>query len=96
MLSPAVADSAVIEVKVVPGASKRGVTGWHGSALKVRLQSPPVDGRANEELIQFLSKQLDAPRRALSIVSGHTSRLKRIRIEGFTKDQVIERLAPNP
>ena len=56
--------------------------------LLVRLTAPPVEGAANAALIEVLSKALHVPKRALTIVSGHRSRLKRVRVEGVTEDDV--------
>jgi uncharacterized protein (TIGR00251 family) len=61
-------------------------------ALLVRLQSPPVEGAANAELIQILAKALRVPRGSISIVAGERSRQKRVRIEGVSEDYVSTRL----
>ena len=52
--------------------------------LKVRLQSPPVDGAANEELVEVLAEVFDVPRRAVTIVGGAQSRTKRVQLEGIS------------
>jgi uncharacterized protein (TIGR00251 family) len=76
-------DNAIMfNVRVVPRASKSEIAGGHGGALKVRIASPPVDGAANEELIKFLAKSFGVTRSAVEIVSGHSSRLKRVTITG--------------
>jgi len=74
-------------IKVIPRASKSGVQGLHGDALKIRLHAPPVDGKANEALIRFLAKTLDVPRARIEIRSGQTSRRKTIRIAGITAEE---------
>lgn len=51
--------------------------------MRVRVSAPPVDGAANEELVRVLAKEFDVPRRAIEIVSGHSTRLKRVSIEGL-------------
>jgi uncharacterized protein (TIGR00251 family) len=61
----------------------------HGTALKVRLHAPPVDGAANEALVEFLSGQLEIPKRAVRIVSGHSSRSKTVEIQGMTAEAVL-------
>ena len=71
-----------IRVQVVPRASRSEVVGEHNGVLRVRIAAAPVDGAANEELIRVLAKKFDVPRRAVSIIAGQTSRIKRIRIEG--------------
>jgi uncharacterized protein (TIGR00251 family) len=81
-----------LEVRVIPRASKPGIAGTRDGALLVRLQSPPVEGAANAELIQILAKVLHVPRGSISIVAGERSRQKRVRIEGVSEDYVNTRL----
>lgn len=64
----------------------------HGDALRVRLAAPPVDGAANEALVDLLADELDIARRAIRIVSGGTSRSKVVQVDGVDVDR-IERLA---
>jgi uncharacterized protein (TIGR00251 family) len=77
-----------ITVHVQPRASRTEVAGLHGTALKVRLHSPPVDGAANEELIAFLAGELGVARRAITIVSGHASRGKIVQMDGVSEASV--------
>jgi uncharacterized protein (TIGR00251 family) len=81
-----------LNVRVIPRASKPGIAGTRDGALLVRLQSPPVEGAANAELIQILAKALDVPRGSISIVAGERSRQKRVQIEGVSEDYVNTRL----
>jgi uncharacterized protein len=67
------------KVRVVPRASQSRITGEHDGALRVRVCAPPVEGAANEELIDTLAKAFRVPRRAVEITSGHASKLKRVR-----------------
>jgi hypothetical protein len=76
-------DGVVIRVRVIPRAARSGLAGTRGDALLVRLQSPPVEGAANEELIEVMARALQVPRRAVSIVSGDRSRQKRVRVIGL-------------
>lgn len=71
-------------VRVQPRASRDELAGIHGDAIKVRLSAPPVDGAANEALVNFLSSIFAVPRRAIRILAGETSRSKVIEIEGVT------------
>ncbi|HWJ65041.1 MAG TPA: DUF167 domain-containing protein [Nocardioides sp.] len=74
----------LLAVRVQPGASRTGEagpTGPDGAELKVRLASPPVDGRANDELVRWLAKELGVPRSAVTLVRGQTSRSKLVRID---------------
>ena len=79
-------------VRVVPRAGRTAISGVRGDALLVRLAAPPVDGAANDALIAFLADLFDRPKRDLTVVSGHTSRQKRIAIAGLTEAQVAARL----
>jgi len=76
-------NSITFAVRVQPRASRNEVAGELDGALKIRLAAAPVDGEANEELIHFLAKLFDVPRRQVSILSGLTSKNKLIRIEGL-------------
>jgi len=71
-----------LRVKVTPRASCNEICGWTGDALKVRLAAPPVDGKANRALVEFLAETLDVPRSCISIRTGDTSRLKHVIIRG--------------
>ena len=71
-------DGFLISIYVQPRAAKNAVAGIHGQALKIRLTAPPVDGAANKMCLQFLAKQLNVPKSALQIESGHSSRNKTI------------------
>ncbi|MBA3441414.1 MAG: DUF167 domain-containing protein [Pyrinomonadaceae bacterium] len=71
-------------VRVVPRAACSAVMGEHDTALRVRLAAPPVDGAANEELIRLLADVFGVPSRAVEITSGHTSKLKRVRVRGVS------------
>ena len=72
------------KVHVQPRASKTGIAGIHGTALKVRLHAPPVDGAANEALIEFLAKRLRISKRSVRIVAGETSREKLLEVDGIS------------
>lgn len=65
-----------IKFRVIPNAPKTKIDGEYADAVKVRLNAPPVDGKANEALVKFLSKEYDIPRSQIKIVSGETSRDK--------------------
>ena len=69
-----------LTLHVQPGAARTEVSGTHGDALKVRLAAPPVDGKANAELLRFLAEAFGVPRRNVTLVRGETSRAKVVRI----------------
>jgi uncharacterized protein (TIGR00251 family) len=87
------AGGVVIDVRVIPRASKAGVAGSRGGALLVRLSAPPVEGAANDELIELIAKTLGVPRRSVTIVAGERTRLKRVRVQGVSADDAIRRLS---
>jgi len=70
----------IIQVKITPRSSKNAFEGWQGDVLRIRLHAVPKKGEANEELISFLSERLEIPKSHIRLVSGQTSRLKRIEI----------------
>jgi uncharacterized protein (TIGR00251 family) len=83
-------DGAVIlPVRVQPRASKTEIAGALDGALKVRLQAPALEDRANEALCEFLAYLLKTPKSAVRILSGHRSRSKRVEIRGVTQQQVL-------
>lgn len=72
----------MIRVKVQPRSSKKGIGGVTGDVLKVYLTSPPVDGAANEQLIEVLSEELGVKKSAVHIVRGLSSREKAVEVRG--------------
>ena len=76
-------DGITIEVKVEPRSSRAEIRGVMGSVLKVKLTSAPVDGAANRQLIEILSKEFGITKRLITIVKGETSKNKVIKIEGI-------------
>jgi uncharacterized protein (TIGR00251 family) len=83
----------VIDVRVIPRASKAGLAGTRDGALLVRLNAPPVDGAANDELIELIAKTLRVPRRSITIVAGERARLKRLHVRGLSADDATRRLS---
>ena len=83
------AGGVVFSVSVQPRASKNEVAGELGGALKIRLQAPALENRANEALVEFLAHLLKTPKAAVRILSGDRSRTKHIEIRGVTKQQVL-------
>ena len=77
-----------VSVHVQPRASRSEIIGQHGAALKVRLQAPPVDGAANEALVDLLAESLGVSRRSVRVVAGATSRMKTVEVDGTTEAAV--------
>jgi len=84
--------AVVLSLHVQPGARKTEVAGLHGEALKIRLAAPPVDGKANACLIAFLAETLGITKAKVELVSGTTSRAKRVRIEGIDTESARRKL----
>jgi len=86
---------ATFRVRVQPGASKNEIVGVQQDALRVRISAPPVEGKANKALIGFLAKELGVKKSQIEIVSGHTSRVKTIKVirEGGGIEKKIQTLA---
>ncbi|MCO5331096.1 MAG: DUF167 domain-containing protein [Ilumatobacteraceae bacterium] len=76
-----------------PGASRAGVVGLHGDELKVRVTSPPLDGRANSELCEVLAAVLGVRARDIRVDGGHSSRSKSL-VVAATTASVSAALAP--
>jgi len=85
-------ERTLITVQVQPGASRNQVARYTDGVLHVRIAAPPVRGKANRELIAFLSDILSVSRSSLSIEKGHTSRRKVIAVEGMEQGEVMERI----
>jgi uncharacterized protein len=79
-------------VKVQPRARKNAITGAIGDALRLALTAPPVEGKANQAVIDFLAHFFDIPRSSVIITSGQTRRLKVVQISGIPLEQLRRRL----
>ena len=76
----------------MPNAPSSRVVGWLGDALKVKVHAPALEGRANEELCEFLADQLGLPKRAVILAQGEKSRQKLVRITGLSLAEVRAKL----
>ena len=83
---------AVLNLRLVPRASKNAIQGEHGDALKIRLCAPPVDGAANAALIEFLAETFSLPRARVQLLSGATSRNKRVLLAGFPASAIQSKI----
>ena len=84
----------MISVRISPRSSRSEVTGFKQDVLYVKVAAPPVEGKANSELIVILSKRLSIPRDSLEIVRGHTSKNKVVSVKGLTGEEIMRRLIP--
>jgi uncharacterized protein (TIGR00251 family) len=83
---------ATIAVRVQPRAGRDEIAGERGGALVVRLTAPPAEGRANEALCRLLARRLGVGRTRVTLVRGHRSRDKVVRIEGLTDGEAARAL----
>jgi len=85
-------DPTLLSIRVIPRAKRSEVAGKRGDAWLIRLQAPPVEGAANEELLAILAKVLEVPKRDVTILAGERSRQKRVRVANLDPSTVRERL----
>jgi hypothetical protein len=84
--------SSRVSLYIQPGAAKTQIAGMHDGLIKVRVAAPPVDGAANQALVEFVAKRLDIPKSRVRVVSGLTSRRKVLEIDGVSLDAVAASL----
>ena len=87
-------DGVRFAVRVQPRASRSEIVGVYGEAMKIRLSAPPVDGAANDALLELIATALGVGRRAVRIVSGASSRSKVVEVEGVTAEAVLRLAGP--
>lgn len=75
-------------IRVVPRASRPGLAGIQDGALKLRLNAPPVEGKANEECVRLLAALLGVKKAQVAIIAGHTSRTKTVAVAGIGPEAV--------
>lgn len=85
----------MVALHIQPGARRSAVVGVHAGRLKLALQAPPVEGRANEALVAYLAAALRIPRRQVLLVAGERSRDKRVELRGVDPAAVVRALAPS-
>lgn len=84
---------ALLAVRVVPKASRAGIEGWmDDGVLKIKVQAPPEDGKANAEVCAVLAKALGLGKRAVSLAQGDKNRSKVLAIDGLTLEEVKTRV----
>lgn len=87
-------DDVLLDLHVVPRASRTRVVGEHDGRLRVQIAAPPVDGAANDAVVRWLADALGVGRTHVRIVAGATSRAKRLVVQGVSRDLVLQRLRP--
>jgi uncharacterized protein (TIGR00251 family) len=84
----------LFRLRVVPNARRSEVTGVYGEAIKIKVQAPAVEGKANEALRSFLAERLQVAAGCVELVAGEKSRDKTVAITGLSTEQIRERLLP--
>jgi len=85
-------NEAKISLRVYPGAPRSELLGFTEGVLRVRISAPPVKGKANRELLAFLSQLLGISQGALTITRGHTNRNKTVVASGLSQEELLKRL----
>lgn len=82
-----------IKFRIIPNARKTELAGEYANAVKIKLSAPPIEGKANAELIKYLSKSLGVSKSSITFVSGETSKDKMLEIPNFDMKAIIEKLS---
>ena len=83
-----------LQVRVCPNAARNEVMGYSGDMLRIRISARALGGKANHELVTFLSQRLKTNKRCIDIIKGHTSRSKIIAIDGLNRNEILKLLLP--
>jgi uncharacterized protein (TIGR00251 family) len=81
-----------LTIQVQPKAKRNEVLGFAEGILRLKIAAPPVEGKANKEVISYLSEVLDIPKSSVDIERGHTSKIKIIAINGVDRERIYERI----
>lgn len=84
-------NGAILFLYIQPGASRSEISGEHDGRLKIKIKSPPREGEANEELIEFIAKVLRVSKRSVQFLSGESSRPKSLLVE-LPQEEIVERI----
>jgi uncharacterized protein (TIGR00251 family) len=87
-------DGITLLLHCQPGAKVTRVVGEHGERLKISLNAPAVDNKANEVLIAWLSQRLALPRKQIELLSGQTSRQKRVLVRDGDSNEIRRLMLP--
>ena len=82
----------ILKVLVQPRASKNEVVGIHGGCLKIRVTSPPIEGKANKMLCEFLSQLIGIGKKHIKVIGCQRSRIKQVRVSGSNLEEVRKKL----
>lgn len=86
-------DGIILSIHAQPGAKRNAIVGEYNGRLKLSLNAPPVDGKANAKLTAFLAERLGVAKSAVQLISGETQRTKRFTVKGVSTQTALERLS---
>lgn len=84
----------ILDLYVQPKSSRTRIVGLHDGAIKLTITAPPVEGKANAQIAAFMAKTLKIPKSAVTILSGHQGRHKRLAVTGINPDEIRLILTP--
>lgn len=84
----------ILNIYVQPKSSRTGITGLHNGEIRLTITAPPVDGKANIQVTAFIARLFKLPKSAVTLLSGHQGRHKKVRVDGIAQDQVQQILTP--
>lgn len=79
----------IVKFRITPNASKTEIIGPYNDAIKIKISAPPLDGKANGELVKFLSKNFGIPKNSIKIISGETARDKLVELP-LTAEEILK------
>lgn len=85
-------DGVCLEIQVQPRSSRNQVVGEQDGRLKIKLTAPPVEGEANQALVNFLSRLLGLPKKNINLLKGESSRHKLVAVNGISPEELIQKL----
>ena len=86
-------NETIFSIRITPGSKRNAITALKEGIWYVKITAPPVEGKANEELLAFLSKKLNVRKSSISVVKGQRSCSKLVSISGLTQKEVTLRLS---
>jgi uncharacterized protein (TIGR00251 family) len=85
-------ENLFLKVKILPGSAKNSIVGWENDVLKIKIHAPPEKGKANKELISFLSEILSLAKQDIFLIQGLTSKIKTLSIQNITQDDLSRKV----
>ena len=82
-----------LAVRVTPGAKRNSITGFTGGVWRIKIAAPPVEGKANEALVNYLSEVLGVRKNSFYLMKGETNRNKLLSVKGITPEEIATKLS---